>query len=243
MPDFDALPTASRTLEYRDGATVLEGSLHWPAAGSAAASILLIHGGAGLDQHAREQAERIAGLGYVVLACDMYGKAIAGSREGIMAALGEWRADRASLAARAVAGLTALADCPESAGPPRAAIGYCFGGMAALSMARAGVDLAGIISVHGTLSTPVPAFPGSIKAQVLACHGARDPHVPVADVTGFMAEMTAAEAQWRLNVYGSAMHGFTHRGAVAGATPGVAYDEAADRQSFDDIRRFLAGLA
>ena len=57
-----------------------------------------------------------------------------------------------------------------------------------------------------------------------------------------MTEMTTADAQWQLNVYGSAMHGFTHRDARPGDVPGVAFDEAADRQSFDDIRRFLAEL-
>jgi len=242
VPADDSIETTSRTLEYRHGETNLEGSLHWPVTGSARGSILLIHGGAGLDLHARDQAARIAGWGYAVFACDMYGKAIAGSRDGIMAALNEWRTDRASLADRALAGLTALAGCPEASGPAVAAIGYCFGGMAVLSMARAGVGLAGIISVHGTLSTPAPAAPGAVKAQLLVCHGARDPHVPVGDVTDFMAEMTAAEARWQLNVYGSAMHGFTHRDAVPGAIPGVAFDDAADRQSADDIRRFLAAL-
>ncbi len=242
MTDQGSVSTASRPLAYRDGATALEGSLHYPEAAPVRASILLVHGGAGLDQHAREQAARIAELGYVVFACDMYGTEIAGSRAGIMGALTDWQADRAGLAERALAGLTALAEAPEYAGPPLAAIGYCFGGTAVLSLARAGADLAGIISVHGTLSTPTPAAVCSIRAQLLVCHGARDPHVPIGDVSNFMTEMTAAEARWQLNVYGSAMHGFTHRDAVAGAIPGVAFDEAADRQSFNDIKGFLAGL-
>jgi dienelactone hydrolase len=237
----DALSVSSRALEYADSGTILDGSLHYPEGAAGRPSILLIHGGAGLDQHARDQATRLAALGYVVLACDMYGQSVAGSREGIMAALGAWQADRAALADRALAGLTALSECPE-AGPPIAAIGYCFGGMAVLAMARAGVEIPGIISVHGTLSTTTPASPGSIAAQLLVCHGALDPHVPLEDVSAFMSEMAAAQAQWQLNVYGSAMHGFTHRDAVPGAIPGVAYDEAADRQSFDDIRRFLDRL-
>ena len=216
--------------------------MHWPIAAPARGSVLLIHGGAGLDQHAREQAARIAAWGYAVFACDMYGRQTAGSRERIMGALQEWRADRAALAERALAGLTALDGCPEAPAPAFAAIGYCFGGMAVLSLARAGVDLAGIISVHGTLSTPTPAAPGAVKAQLLVCHGARDPHVPVGDVTDFIAEMTAAEAQWQLNVYGSAVHGFTHRDAAPDAIPGVAFDEVADRRSAGDIRRFLAEL-
>jgi dienelactone hydrolase len=232
----------ARPVQYRDGATALEGSLHWPSSVETVGSLLLVHGGAGLDQHARDQAARFAALGYVVFACDMYGAEIAGSREGIMAALGRWQTDRASLVDRALAGLQALADCPESVAPPVAAIGYCFGGMTVLSMARAGIPIAGIISVHGSLATPTPAAPGTIKAKVLVCHGALDPHVPVADVTGFVDEMTTAGARWQLNIYGQAMHGFTHAGAVPGAIPGVAHDQVADRQSFDDMRAFLDPL-
>src|SRR5947209_2129805 len=135
MPEIDAPAIQVRPVEYSDDGAALEGSLHYPDGASRSASMLLIHGGAGLDQHAREQAVRFAALGYVVLACDMYGRAISSSREGVMAALGAWQADRPALAARALAGLTALAECAE-AGPPIAAIGYCFGGMAALAMAR-----------------------------------------------------------------------------------------------------------
>ena len=94
MTDKAVASTASRPLAYRDGPVSLEGSLHYPQGEQARASILLVHGGAGLDQHAREQAARFAALGYVVFACDMYGKEIAGSREGIMGALTAWQVDR-----------------------------------------------------------------------------------------------------------------------------------------------------
>ncbi len=85
-----------------------------------------------------------------------------------------------------------------------------------------------------------PAEPGGVRAKVLACHGAADPHVPMGDVTAFMAEMARAGADWQLVVYGGAMHGFTHRHAVAGAVPGVAYDHLADERSFAAARAFLA---
>jgi dienelactone hydrolase len=79
-----------------------------------------------------------------------------------------------------------------------------------------------------------------VKAKILSCHGAIDPHVPLADVVGFAEEMDHAGADWQLIMYGGAMHGFTHEHAVAGATPGVAYDERADRRSFEAVRAFLA---
>jgi dienelactone hydrolase len=216
--------------------------------------ILLIHGGAGLDAHARDQARRYAALGYAVLACDMFGPGVAGNRERVMACLLALRDDPALLVRRARAGLTALAGCPE-AGGRMAAVGFCFGGMAALALARAGTDpagpdpasaeLAGAVSIHGSLATSRPAQPamtqpGAVTARILVCHGAADPHVPPGDVTAFAEEMNRAGADWELVMYGRAMHGFTHQQAVPGALPGVAYDKLADERSFAATRTFLA---
>jgi dienelactone hydrolase len=141
--------------------------------------------------------------------------------------------------AGAQAGLTALAGCPET-GPRLAAVGFCFGGMAALTLARSGAGLTGVVSIHGSLSTVRPAEPGAVTAKVLVCHGASDPHVPMDDVVAFTEEMNRAGADWQLAVYGRAPHGFTHRHAAPGATPGVAYDPLADERSFAAARTFLA---
>lgn len=231
---------ATRDLSYRDIDTPLTGVFHWddtqpgPQPG-----ILLIHGGAGLDQHARDQARRYAELGYRVLACDMYGHGVAGDRERVMACLTAFRDNPASLARRGRAGLNALAACPE-VGDTLAAVGFCFGGMAALTLARSGTGLAGAVSVHGTLATTDPAEPGAITGKVLVCHGALDPYVPLSDVTAFAAEMNHAAADWQLIIYGRAMHGFTHRNAIPGAMPGVAYEPQADHRSFAATSRFLA---
>lgn len=241
---------ATRDLSYRDLETPLTGLFCWnetqegPRPG-----ILLIHGGAGLDAHAREQACRYAALGYAVLACDMFGDGIAGDRERVMACLLALRDDPGRLVRRGQAGLAALAGCPEAAGPA-AAVGFCFGGMAALALARAGTNLAGpgladpalaaVVSIHGSLATSAPARPGAVTARILACHGAADPHVPPADVAAFAAEMNDAGADWQLVMYGRAQHGFTHRHAVPGAMPGVAYDRLADERSFAAVRAFLA---
>jgi dienelactone hydrolase len=236
---------ATRDLSYRDLDTPLTGLFCWDAAQERPQpGILLIHGGAGLDAHAREQACRYAGLGYAVLACDMFGAGIAGDRERVMACLLALRDDPDRLVRRGQAGLAALAGCPEATGP-MAAIGFCFGGMAALALARAGTDLAGaalagVVSIHGSLATRAPARPGTVTATILACHGAADPHVPPADVAAFAAEMDHAEADWQLVMYGRAQHGFTHRHAAPGATPGVAYDRLADERSFAAARAFLA---
>jgi dienelactone hydrolase len=258
----------ARDLAYDDLGLPLTGLLCWDGAQDGPRpGILLIHGGAGLDEHAREQARRYAAVGYAVLACDMFGPGVAGNRERVMACLLALRDDPALLVRRAQAGLTALAGCPETGGPETggretggretggrlAAVGFCFGGMAALALARAGTNLAdtdlagaalaGVVSIHGSLATSRPAQPGAVTARILVCHGASDPHVPLADVTAFAEEMTRADADWRLVMYGRAMHGFTHRQAVPGASgamPGVAYDRLADERSFAAARAFLA---
>ncbi len=121
-----------------------------------------------------------------------------------------------------------------------AAIGFCFGGMAVLALARAGAELAGAVSMHGSLRTSAPADLGSVTARVLVCHGAADPHVPLGDVVAFSEEMDRAEADWQLNMYGGAVHGFTHQHAVAGMIPGVAYDAQTDQRSFEHVRGFLS---
>lgn len=230
----------TRSLAYRDLDTSLTGLFHWnEAQRSPRPGILLIHGGAGLDEHARDQARRYAELGYNVLACDMYGDGVAGDRERVMACLTTLRDDPTFLVRRAQAGLTALSDCPEVSGA-RAAVGFCFGGMAALALARAGTSLAGVVSIHGSLTTSKPAEPSAVTAKVLVCHGALDPHVPMNDVAAFTDEMNHAGADWQLVIYGRAMHGFTHKHTSLGAVPGVAYEPLADQRSFTATSAFLA---
>ena len=169
----------------------------------------------------------------------MYGDGVAGDRQRVMARLMPLRDDPSLLVRRAQAGLDALREHGNATGTI-AAVGYCFGGMAALTLARAGTAIATAISIHGSLTTPEPAQPHAVRARVLVCHGSADPHVPLDQVTTFAEEMDDAHADWQLIMYGGAMHGFTHQHARATDTPGAAYHEAADRQSFADASRFLA---
>jgi dienelactone hydrolase len=230
---------ATRKLTYHDQETALTGVLAWDdAVREPLPGLLLVHGGAGLDDHAKGQARRYAEHGYVVLACDMFGDGVAGNRERVIACLTGLRDDPDRLVRRAQAGLTALATSPQADGR-FAAVGFCFGGLTVLTLARAGAALRGVVSMHGSLATVRPAEPGAVRARVLACHGALDPHVPMADVTDFAAEMDHAGADWQLIMYGGAVHGFTHEHAVPGAIPGVAYNEAADRRSFLAAQNFL----
>ncbi len=218
-------------LPYSDLDLSLTGALYWDDQRTPAPGILLIHGGAGLDQHARDQARRYAELGYTVLAADMYG--VTGDRAAIMACVTALRDDPALLIRRGTAGLTALAGCAQADGV-LGVIGFCFGGMAALTLARGGADLAAVVSVHGTLTSPMR---GRIGGRVLVCHGAADPHVPMSQVIAFTEEMRETDADWQLIMYGRARHGFTHR--QPSTVPGVAFDAVADAESFAAASAFL----
>jgi dienelactone hydrolase len=227
---------------YADGDTELAGEVFVDTAepGGRRPGVMLVHGGAGLDDHARQQARRYAELGYVVLACDMFGCDIAGGpRQQIIALLTEMRDDPDRLVRRAQAGLDLLSRV-RATDERMAVVGFCFGGLAALQLARSGAPIAAAVSIHGSLATSIHTEPGQVRARLLVCHGAMDPHVPLADVTAFAEEMNAAGADWQLNMYGGALHGFTHTDAKPGAIPGVAYHEQADTLSFAATRDFLA---
>lgn len=232
--------TATESVTYRDGEAELTGMFAWDSAHKTKRpGILVVHGGAGLDDHAKGRAQRLAEAGFVALACDMYGKGVAGNRERVMARITDLRTDPEGLCRCAQAGVEILASHPQ-VDERLGAVGYCFGGMTVLEMARSGVELAGVVSIHGSLSTNRPAQPGAVKARILVCHGALDPHVPMAHVNAFVEEMNAAQADWQLIMYGGAMHGFTHESAST--TPGVAYNALADARSATAMQSFFREL-
>jgi dienelactone hydrolase len=225
---------------YRDGDATLTGFLAIDAerAGTRP-GILVVHGGAGLDDHARGRARRFAEAGFVVFACDMYGEGVTGNRERIIRHIGELRASRDAIVRRVQTASDILLSRPECDGR-MAAVGYCFGGMIVLEYARSGSPISAVVSVHGTLETTSPA-PSSIRARILVCHGALDPHVPMAQVTSFAEEMKNAGADYQLIVYGNAMHGFTHETAT-GQQPGVLYHAPTDARSSVAIQDFFDEL-
>jgi dienelactone hydrolase len=202
--------------------------------------ILVVHGGAGLDDHARGRARRFAESGFVVFACDMYGEAVTGHRERVIRHIADLRNDRTALIRRVQPAIEILSARPDVDGRI-AGVGYCFGGMVVLEYARSGATISGVVSVHGGLDTTTPAQPSSIRAHILICHGALDPHVPMSQVTAFAQEMDKAGADYQVVVYGNAMHGFTHETAT-GQQPGVLYHAPADARSSVAIQNFFREL-
>jgi len=232
------------TVEYRHGDTVLEGYMAYDDAFQGKRpGVLVVHEWWGQNDYVRKRAERLARLGFVAFALDMYGKGKA-TRDAKEAAQwsGAFKADRKFGRARAAAGLDVLMKHPLVDGKRVAAIGYCFGGTVVLEMARGGANLAGVASFHGGLDAQNPAEPGSLKAKVLVLHGGDDPFVPQAQLAAFEDEMRKAGADWQVHVYGGAVHAFTNPEADGFGLKGAAYNENADRRSWEDMRVFLAEI-
>jgi dienelactone hydrolase len=224
----------TREVEYRQGDTVLQGFVTWDdAIPGKRPGVLVVHEWWGLDEHARNQARRLAEAGYVGFALDMYGKGkVATHPQEAQAFVVEATKDPAVVAARFNAGLEQLKRDPHVDPKRIAAIGYCFGGAVALDMARAGANLAAVVTFHGALATKTPAQPGKLKARILVLTGGADPFVPPEQVAAFEREMRAAGAQFQVVTYPGAKHGFTNPDAAKHGMSQLAYDPDADRQSW-----------
>lgn len=225
--------------EYKDGGTVCEGYIALEP-GQKRPCVLVSHAWAGLFEHERAVAEQLAQLGYVGFAIDNYGKGTRGDPTGENSALmGPWLNDRAKLKTRLMAAVAAAKAHP-SVDPNRIAMmGYCFGGLCVLDVARSGTsDVRGVVSLHGIFAPPNLGLQGPIKAKVLVLHGWEDPMATPQNVLDLAKEMTAAKADWQLHAYGHAMHAFTHEGANA-PERGIKYDKAADRRSWTATTDFF----
>jgi dienelactone hydrolase len=119
-----------------------------------------------------------------------------------------------------------------------AAIGFCFGGLCVLDLARIGADLKGVVSFHGLFGAPGNTQGMKIKARVMALHGHEDPMVPVKAVNDLQNELTAAGADWQIHVYGDTMHAFTNPKANDPSF-GTVYSENANRRSWQTLLNFL----
>ena len=234
----------SKTVEYKQGDTVLEGySVYDNATQGKRPGVLVAHQWQGLGAYEKKRAEMLAGLGYNVFAVDIYGKGIRPDNpRDAGAEAGKFKDNRPLLRARVRAGLDVLTRHELTDTKRIAAIGYCFGGTTVLELARSGADLAGVVSFHGGLSSPTPGDAKNIKAKVLALHGADDPFVPAAEVAAFEDEMRQGRVDWQLIAYGGAVHSFTHWDAGSDSSRGAAYNERADKRSWEAMKPFFAEL-
>lgn len=231
-------------LTYQHGGVTFRGVLVYDDAQKGKRpGVMVVPEWMGLVPLTRQKAEEVAKLGYVALAVDMYGegKVAANAQEASQLA-GALRQDRPLMRARAQAAFEALRRHARVDGDRLAVMGYCFGGGVALELARHGAPLRGTVSFHGNLDTPNPADARNIKGQVLVLHGADDPLVPAEQVAAFQSEMRNAKVDWQMNSYGGAVHSFTNPQAGNAPSKGVAYNEKADKRSWEALKSFLARI-
>jgi dienelactone hydrolase len=230
-----------KPVEYRDGDTVLEGVLYFDdSATTPRPGVLVIPEWWGLHPFVKDQARRVAELGYVAFACDMYGKGVLTDDPKRASELASAFYGSPRMAARAAAGLAALAKQSGVDTNRLAAIGYCFGGSAACELAYSGADVKGVVSFHGSLPAPQPDAVPRVKARLLICHGAEDPFVKPEALTAFKTGTAKLNVQFES--YPGAVHGFTNPEADARKIPGLAYQKAAAEKAWEQLRGFLAEI-
>jgi len=231
----------TQTIEYQDGDTTLEGYVAWDDSISGPRPAVLVgHDWTGRRDFATGKAEEMAKLGYVGFALDMYGKGVFGADgdvEGNTALMGPLAGNRAALRARMMAALGAVRGLDVVDASKVGAMGYCFGGMCVLELARAGADVGGVISIHGIFS-PGDVPNEKITAKVLCLHGQDDPMVPPEQVLDFENEMSAAGADWQVHAYGGTMHAFTNPHANDPGF-GTVYNPLADKRATQSIQNFF----
>ena len=229
-----------RMVEYEHGGALLEGVFACDdgVAGPRPA-VMIVHAWAGRSGFECDKALALAGLGYAGFAVDLYGKGVLGASVEENAGLMQpFLDDRSLLQSRLTTALETLKSQPEVDNDRIAAIGYCFGGLCVLDMARIGTDIKGVASFHGLFGAPGNTAGTKIKAKVLALHGHEDPMVPVDAVVALENELTEAGADWQIHVYGNTLHAFTNPEAN-NPDLGAIYDSSADKRSWQTLLNFL----
>lgn len=227
---------------YPDGETICKGFFAFDNARQGPLpTVLISHMIGGRESFVEGKAEALAQLGFAAFALDMYGEnRRAQSPEHGREMMNALLNDRAALRRRVLAALHAVRALAQVDSERIAALGYCFGGLCVLDLARSGANIRGVISTHGLLKpTGLPNEP--IRAKVLVLHGHDDPLAPVEDVRAFQEEMTQARADWQMHIYGGTAHAFTNPTA-ANASAGLLYNPVAERRAWASLLDFLSEM-
>ncbi|SMF94674.1 Dienelactone hydrolase [Methylomagnum ishizawai] len=231
----------TRTVDYTHADTALEGFFAYDnRRAQPLPAVLIAHAWAGREEFVCDKARKLAELGYAAFALDMYGKGVLGSGPEENAQLMQpFVQDRVLLQSRITAALDTLRLQPEVDARRIAAMGFCFGGLCVLDLARTGADLRGVVSFHGLFIPPGNTGNNKIKAKVLALHGFDDPMVKPEQMVALGHELTQAGADWQIHAYGHTVHAFTNPRANDPGF-GTVYQETADRRSWESLKDFLA---
>lgn len=234
------MPIQTRLVEYQQGDQLLEGFLAWDdSITGPRPAVAIAHAWGGRSEFEQDKAVKLAELGFVGFALDMYGKGIRGSStEENVALMTPLMEDRPLLQQRMAAAVATLRGQPEVAPAKVAVMGYCFGGLCALDLARTGSDVRGVVSFHGLFNAPGNTIGNRIEAKVLCLHGYADPMAEPASMLALATELTEAGADWQVHAYGNTVHAFTNP-AAGDAAMGTVYNASADHRSWTALLNFL----
>ena len=235
-----AAKVVTQVIPFNHNGTILKNYLAYDdAVTGKRPGVLVVHEFWGLNDFAKQRAEKVAALGYVALAADMYGEGkVTEDREEARRLAGHVRSTHL-MRERAQEALQVLAE-HELVDPKRlAAMGFCFGGTTVLELAYSGAPVLGVVSFHGGLSVPKPEDWPKCRASFLILHGAEDPHIKPEDIAAFHAAMRQGGADWQMNFYGGAVHSFANPAAGSDKTKGVAYDPKAATRSWQAMALFF----
>lgn len=227
-------------VDYGDGDAACKGFLAYDdTRPGPLPAIVISHAWGGREAFFDNKARELARLGYAGFALDMYGEGRCGnSPETNRALMHPFIEDRALLSRRINAAVMAVGNLPQVDARRIGAMGYCFGGLCVLDLARSGANVRGVVSLHGLLKPPANVPSKKIVAKVLVLHGHLDPMVPVDDVVKFEQEMTDANVDWQLHAYGRAKHAFMDPNANSPAM-GLVYDADAERRATASLLNFF----
>jgi len=235
-----AVFSQSKTVEYNDSGQTLIGISVKPVKPlKSKAGVLILPAWMGIDDHAKDTANRLAALGYTTFVADIYGKDQrptnfneAGAKAGYYKKNIKEYQTRIKLA---------LAELIKQGANPDdiVVLGYCFGGTGAIEAARTNMKVKGIVSFHGGLGRDENRDILKITSKVLVLHGADDPYESQAEIEAFQNEMRKAEADWQIVYYANAVHSFTDKNAGTDNSKGAAYNEKADKRSWQAMLNFL----
>lgn len=232
--------TELKSVSYTENGQKLNGFTAIPAKpGKIKAGILILPAWFGINGHAKEVANKLSKKGVYTFIADIYGegKYPADAKQAAEQS-GYYKKNPEKYVKRIQAALSELVKL--GADPNNIVIiGYCFGGTGALEAARSGINVKGVVSFHGGLGKDPSRKNGEIKPRVLVLHGADDPYVPQSEVEAFITEMKEGKADWQLNYYSGAVHGFTEKESGSDSSKGAAYSPEADRRSWDAFQDFL----
>ena len=220
-------------ISYEVEGTTMIGHLALPDGDDVRPCVLVCHEGPGMSDHARSRADQLAALGYVAFALDYHGGGtVLTDRAEMMGRISAWLGDPTQTRVRVRAGLAILLAQPRADATRLGAIGFCFGGTMCLELARSGADVKAVVGFHSGLGTARPEDASNISGKILVCIGADDPMIPEAQRAAFQDEMRAANVDWRLNLYGGAVHSFTKEGADAMGMAAIKYHRPTDERSW-----------